>query len=267
MELILLGHLLGDFYFQTNHIATKKKQSNRYMQLHCLQYMIGIYLALIIITQHFVQGLIIAGIIGALHLLVDDVKIKADSKKPELEYFIFVIDQLVHIAILIITYLFIQPDTLAYSSWELYGIHFSKIIVIIVAWLTCWRPAAIFITLVFHRIPITVEVADREGTGCNGEEQKEQKEQKEQRESHPEQANMKEEVVKIGSWIGILEREIILLLGLLGQFGAIGFVLTAKSLARYKQLENKAFAEKYLIGTLLSALIAIGCVGFCSLIK
>lgn len=32
--------------------------------------------------------------------------------------------------------------------------------------------------------------------------------------------------------------------------------MTAKSIARYKQLEDKNFAEKYLVGTLTSVLIA-----------
>ena len=41
------------------------------------------------------------------------------------------------------------------------------------------------------------------------------------------------------------------------QFGLIGFVLTAKSIARFKQMENKNFAEKYLIGTLTSFLIVL----------
>ena len=41
------------------------------------------------------------------------------------------------------------------------------------------------------------------------------------------------------------------------QFGVIGFVLTAKSIARFKQMENKDFAEKYLIGTLTSFLIVL----------
>ena len=49
----------------------------------------------------------------------------------------------------------------------------------------------------------------------------------------------------------------------MGQFGAIGFVLTAKSLAKFKRLENKSFAEKYLVGTLLSAFIAIMCIAIC----
>ena len=41
------------------------------------------------------------------------------------------------------------------------------------------------------------------------------------------------------------------------QFGLIGFVLTAKSIARFKQMEDKNFAEKYLIGTLTSFLVVL----------
>ena len=41
------------------------------------------------------------------------------------------------------------------------------------------------------------------------------------------------------------------------QFGLIGFVLTAKSIARFKQMEDKNFAEKYLIETLTSFLIVL----------
>lgn len=121
-------------------------------------------------------------------------------------------------------------------------INVKNCIVVIVAALVCWKPAAIFVSLVFKMIPETIEQAD-EIADVKG--------------------NIENEGAKIGSWIGILEREIILILGLMGQFGAIGFVLTAKSLARFKQLENKSFAEKYLVGTLLSALIAIGNIVIC----
>ena len=61
----------------------------------------------------------------------------------------------------------------------------------------------------------------------------------------------------VGQIIGKLERIIIAVLVLCNQIGTIGFVLTAKSLARYKQLENREFAEKYLVGTLSSITIAI----------
>ena len=62
------------------------------------------------------------------------------------------------------------------------------------------------------------------------------------------------------SLIGVLERIIILTLWLNGQLGAIGFVLAAKSLARFNQLSDRNFAEKYLVGTLLSVVIALFCI-------
>ena len=65
------------------------------------------------------------------------------------------------------------------------------------------------------------------------------------------------EELKAGNIIGKLERTIIAILLLNNQFGLIGFVLTAKSIARFKQMEDKNFAEKYLIGTLTSFLIVL----------
>jgi len=154
----------------------------------------------------------------------------------------------------------------------------QKDIMIMAAGLICWKPAAIFISLVFKVIPKTVEDADREIQKCNYDTEKSQnceqdieeqqncdKDKEEIQKCYKQTVENKEEDIKIGSWIGILEREIILLLGLMGQYGAIGFVLAAKSLARYKQLENKSFAEKYLVGTLLSALIAIASIAICSI--
>lgn len=43
----------------------------------------------------------------------------------------------------------------------------------------------------------------------------------------------------VGALIGMLERAVILLLGALGLYSSIALVLTAKSLARFKQLEKK----------------------------
>jgi len=69
--------------------------------------------------------------------------------------------------------------------------------------------------------------------------------------------NSYSEELKAGNIIGKLERTIIAILLLNNQFGLIGFVLTAKSIARFKQMEDKNFAEKYLIGTLTSFLIVL----------
>jgi hypothetical protein len=62
-----------------------------------------------------------------------------------------------------------------------------------------------------------------------------------------------------GRLIGILERAILYLLVLLNQFGALGFIIAAKSFARFKELEDRRFAEYMLIGTLASSLVALVC--------
>ena len=55
-----------------------------------------------------------------------------------------------------------------------------------------------------------------------------------------------------GKVIGYLERGIILILMLTGNIGGIGLVLAAKGFTRFKQLDDRDFAEYVLIGTLLS---------------
>lgn len=59
-----------------------------------------------------------------------------------------------------------------------------------------------------------------------------------------------------GKLIGILERTFIYFLILLNQIGAIAVIIALKSLARFNELDNKGFAEYFLIGSLLSLLVA-----------
>lgn len=60
-----------------------------------------------------------------------------------------------------------------------------------------------------------------------------------------------------GRIIGVLERAVALTLLLLGQYGALGFVVAAKALARFRALEHRDFAEYFVIGTLASLLHAL----------
>jgi len=55
-----------------------------------------------------------------------------------------------------------------------------------------------------------------------------------------------------GAYIGWLERSAIFVAVVLGHPGAIAVIFTAKSLARFPSFTREAFAEYYLIGTLLS---------------
>ncbi len=61
----------------------------------------------------------------------------------------------------------------------------------------------------------------------------------------------------VGEWIGVLERLIALTFVLTGSYAALGFALAAKSIARFKELEDKQFAEYYILGTSVSLLVAL----------
>jgi hypothetical protein len=60
-----------------------------------------------------------------------------------------------------------------------------------------------------------------------------------------------------GRAIGALERALTLTLVLLGEYSAVGWIIAAKSLARFRALEDREFAEYFLIGTLASFLLAM----------
>src|SRR2546429_1368402 len=71
-----------------------------------------------------------------------------------------------------------------------------------------------------------------------------------------------------GRAIGALERALALTLVLLGEYSAVGWIIAAKALARFKALEDREFAEYFLIGTLASFLLAVvGGIGMQVLLK
>jgi hypothetical protein len=63
---------------------------------------------------------------------------------------------------------------------------------------------------------------------------------------------------RIGATIGALERLLIVTFILTGAAAAVGVVIAVKTLARFKQLDDRGFAEYYLLGTLASVSVAIG---------
>lgn len=65
------------------------------------------------------------------------------------------------------------------------------------------------------------------------------------------------EKMKYGKYIGYLERLLIMVLVAMNSIGVIAFVVAIKALARFKQFEDRNFAEYYLLGTMVSILLGI----------
>jgi hypothetical protein len=63
-----------------------------------------------------------------------------------------------------------------------------------------------------------------------------------------------------GRLIGNLERLLLMIVVAAGSYAALGFLVAAKGLVRSKELEEREFAEYFLVGSLCSVLVAL-CAG------
>ena len=62
---------------------------------------------------------------------------------------------------------------------------------------------------------------------------------------------------QVGATIGVLERLLIVVFVVISAEAAVGFVIAAKTIARFRLLDDRDFAEYYLLGTLGSVSVAI----------
>ena len=230
VAILISVHLLADFLFQTSAYSEKKRKKLKPLLLHCFIYFIVFEIVLLPILQ-FKKAFLLGMIISVLHFFINFTKNKLEKSFPQrrLQIWIFSINQLIHFVILIgIYYIFNLANSVSNLYLKLEGYeNFKTIILYISVFSIIFEPASVFIRKLFTSI--SPKTSPKE--------------------------NLEE--LKAGNIIGKLERIIIAILLLNNQFGVIGFVLTAKSIARFKQMEDKNFAEKYLIGTLTSFLIVL----------
>ena len=227
VAILISVHLLADFLFQTSAYSEKKRKMLKPLLLHCFIYFIVFEILLLPILQ-FKKAFLLGMIISVLHFFINFTKNKLEKSFPQrrLQIWIFSINQLIHFALLIgMNYIFNLENSVSNLYLKLEGYENFKIIILYISVFSIiFEPASLFIRKLFTSISPKI---------------------------YP-KANLEE-----GNIIGKLERIIIAILLLNNQFGVIGFVLTAKSIARFKQMENRDFAEKYLIGTLTSFLIVL----------
>lgn len=227
--LFLLGHILGDFYFQTDGLAKAKQTSQKALLLHCLLYAVAMVL---VALPFFSRNLFLAALLlGVLHCFVDECKFLFE-KKHKTGKKMFLADQAIHLGcVFVIAFLLTGENLMLEPAFWLQNAEvvsgFSS--VSLIAWLTVllinYKPAGITISRLIE--------------GLNPEEGQ-------------------EPATNAGRYIGLVERLIMLVFLVLQQFAAIGLVLTAKSIARFDRIsKDQQFAEYYLLGTLLSTLFVI----------
>jgi hypothetical protein len=258
--LFLLCHFIGDYYLQTEKMAQGKGRNFQKIQIHGVFYSIPFaalllidllydlspifnflqfcFFILIIVVSHFVIDVGKGQIEYSLKQIVsnnknkmsDDVKNVDDERK--IEKMLYIADQFCHIGVLVFFSVLLSADsTFFVSVFEdiYFGLKAALFVIIII------RPTNITFKRLFSKYQ-PQKTSNTDGSSIN--------------ENEP--------ILGAGSVIGTLER---LLMGIfvgIGQFAAVGLIMTAKSIARYDRIsKNPQFAEYYLIGTLYSILVTV----------
>lgn len=236
-----IGHVLGDFYFQTDKMAQQKDKSWKGIVKHAIEYAASVLLIfLLFINMNLMKWILLY---SASHLIIDAVKYKLlRIGKIKKSAKLFIIDQCAHIiCIFVIAYMMeISSCTLSHyylidSIQQVFGFSKEKVARWILAILIIHEPANILIQSILKEL----KDEDTVDSGTKG---------------------IAPSDMKAGRKIGSIERLIMLLFIAMNQYTAMGMVLTAKSIARYDQItREQTFAEYYLIGTLLSTASVVIC--------
>jgi hypothetical protein len=228
---LFCAHVLGDFLLQNDDWVKRKKHFPVLMQhvfvLAVLSYiLIGIPGAWQLVAVVFIS-----------HALIDAIKTR--SKRDNL--FVFLLDQCVHILILIlVAFLVVRwqlyPDAGLWLRW--FGSGYLDFLIFLTGAVVCIYVGGFVVG--YGVMPLLAKIEARDAHD------------EERGDMRAVQARGFEEGGRI---IGYLERALIFILVIANQAGAIGFLIAAKSVLRFGEVrdrENRMEAEYIIIGTLLS---------------
>lgn len=212
----LLAHLVSDFYLQTAK-SCQSKADNAFKSGHLYIHVLITFACAWLFSLN-VDFWWAALMIAVLHLLIDGLKSICKNVKGAFFY-----DQLLHLAVIIaavVTYNNIGEAS--FPTW----LPETNVLLWIVAFVFCLRPANFIIQNIFKEAKISIP------------------------------DNGTQSLPNAGRVIGNVERMLSLVFVMLGQYEAIGFLLAAKSLLRFRETDTVK-SDYVLVGTLLSFAIAI----------
>ncbi len=266
--ILIFMHVLGDFYFQTNKIANKKIGSHsfwpnfKWLLIHVAIYTL-FFLPLILMVSSW-KSVILLVIIFVSHLLIDGLSCFFKKKKC-FKSVVFIIDQILHIAMLLAIGYF-APNYMTFKPWQIL-VTYQKQFELIVCLLLLMKPSSVLIDIIFSDIDFNVQSSkiNNNQTQENLEIQKFNNKNDINSENNV-KSSEKKKTLDPGLIIGIAERFITFFLSIVNAYSALAIIITVKTWARQKEIKKnkKGFGNKYLIGTLLSLAIAIGVGIFCA---
>jgi hypothetical protein len=232
LALLIGGHALADFALQTQRMSERKHSSFGVLLAH------GAIVAaaqLVFLLPVWRLGWL-ALVIAATHLVIDWVRGRLERNDPG-RLWRFLADQTAHLLVIFALWFWVTgwsgfPGRHGLIVPEATLVELGRGAVLLAAYLFIGHGGSAVVAGVLLRTGFEIKSAEQDGTAGPAP--------------------------SMGKWIGILERILLLTLVLHGAWSAIGFVLAAKSVARFKELDDRRFGEYYLVGTLTSVLVAVG---------
>lgn len=291
--IVILSHILFDFVFQNEFIlkmrfpkskpyigsALKAKNSlsikdKLYKNLYSLSVIKRCILGNVIhSTIHLIGIYIVSAIMGLIngqavyiplyqvllisisHFIVDELKSLLYLKNIKLiqNIWVFWLDQLLHLILILLIISIgnhINLINILREKISIYPNGFSlseKILIVFINIFTATWGVGIFIKILIHHLSSNNNKTDSKILNWS------------QNNKVINKDNLEEDVgaPNGGFIIGLLERIFILVSIVINFPTMIGFILTLKSVARFKKLSNDSFAEYFIIGTFLSFIPAV----------
>lgn len=227
----LIAHIVADFFAQPTSISLHKQEKGA-ASWHLYIHVLTVFVASLLMT-FTVEFILYAAVITIVHFLIDVLKSyierglkkeKEMGKEFHSNYLLFFTDQLLHAVVIIVAV------TLYWNGNRFIPLYLDLFTVnqllIFNGFLLCMKPANVMIRICLDSLQLFDQV-DKEN-----------------------------DLYRAGRWIGTIERVMAMVLAMLQEYTAIGFIIAAKSILRYN--ESKTGKTEYvLIGTLLSFSIAL----------
>lgn len=224
----LMVHIICDFYLQPDRwVEAKKANTYRSPQLyfHSLLHGVVLLVPVMALGVNWRSAVCLVAIVAVSHFVIDLWKVTTRNGD---KFSYFVIDQTLHVSVLA-AIAFHMTDGATITA-VLQHENFPDGVKVIFGYLLILKPTSIVIGNILRKYPISGTVNN---TNING-------------------------LVSGGELIGYLERVLILTFTLVGSYAAVGFVLAAKSIFRFgelNKLENRSITEYVFIGSLVSVVI------------
>ncbi|QNG58503.1 DUF3307 domain-containing protein [Bacillus sp. PAMC26568] len=269
---LILAHLIADFFLQSDEMVREKlKNLKKHMQHHFIV-LLPVTLLFWSLSFDFVNPLqyVVLPILFLLgtHFIIDFLKIKLLDKTKDQQnmkkLLYFITDQFLHLVMIILAchLFFMLPINRLLekgivlltenSSLSVFNsVFFIFIIVILVT-----SVSGHIIRILLGTLP--TQLLSFEGRYAFKNERRE--EQMNSAGGLIEEYNyftFNKHDLSRGKLIGYIERLLVIILTFYSAYPAIAFIVTAKSIARFKQMDDRNWAEYFLLGTLTSMLLGI----------